>query len=285
MNLRALVKRHPLPTYYALTIVWAWTLWSGILLFLPPGALFKNPAPAAIGLMLAGGIAPSLMGILLTAGIEGRAGLRALFARLRPGRVNPAWYLALTIPFLLNAANFVILGYLRPGAPAEDIGARLVPGIALGLFAAVSEEFGWRGFALPRLQQRYNALQSGLINGLFWALWHTAGNYVALGDMGWLVIPTILLNAWILLTAYSILQTWLSNNTGGRLWWVILFHACISSSGFAVSRTDITYLDRLQSALVMALLGAAVAALIVTAAGAQRLVREASQKTLAPAHQ
>ncbi len=30
----------------------------------------------------------------------------------------------------------------------------------------------WRGFALPRLQSKHNALVSTVILGILWALWH-----------------------------------------------------------------------------------------------------------------
>ncbi len=36
----------------------------------------------------------------------------------------------------------------------------------------VGEEFGWRGFALPRLLQRFNPIVASLILGLIWGVWH-----------------------------------------------------------------------------------------------------------------
>lgn len=43
-----------------------------------------------------------------------------------------------------------------------------LPFITYGVF----EEFGWRGFALPHLQEKYNALKSTVILTCFWAFWH-----------------------------------------------------------------------------------------------------------------
>ncbi|NLN86173.1 MAG: CPBP family intramembrane metalloprotease [Syntrophomonadaceae bacterium] len=36
----------------------------------------------------------------------------------------------------------------------------------------VLEEFGWRGYALPKLQAKYSPLKSSLILGFMWAVWH-----------------------------------------------------------------------------------------------------------------
>ena len=40
------------------------------------------------------------------------------------------------------------------------------------IFGGLSEEPGWRGFALPRLQAKFSPLVSSLILGVFWAVWH-----------------------------------------------------------------------------------------------------------------
>jgi membrane protease YdiL (CAAX protease family) len=36
----------------------------------------------------------------------------------------------------------------------------------------MSEEFGWRGYVLPRFQAKWNALVSSVVLGAIWASWH-----------------------------------------------------------------------------------------------------------------
>jgi uncharacterized protein len=41
------------------------------------------------------------------------------------------------------------------------------------LVGVFGEEAGWRGYALPRLQQRLGPLRATLVLATLWALWHT----------------------------------------------------------------------------------------------------------------
>jgi membrane protease YdiL (CAAX protease family) len=85
------------------------------------------------------------------------------------------------------------------------------------------EETGWRGYALPRLQQRHRALTATLILAVFWGRWHVPTffylpTYVALGLAGVLGFGFGLLLG-------AIMLTWLYNSTGGSLFAVALWHA------------------------------------------------------------
>jgi membrane protease YdiL (CAAX protease family) len=94
--------------------------------------------------------------------------------------------------------------------------------LPLLIIGPLSEEIGWRGYALERLQTRWNALTSSLIVGLVWALWHlplfmmVGTSFHESGDpfIGFL----------IKMMASSILYTWLYNNTKQSLWSAILLH-------------------------------------------------------------
>lgn len=87
------------------------------------------------------------------------------------------------------------------------------------------EETGWRGYALPVLQQRFNKLSAAVIVTLFWALWHLPlflyrPGYTGMdlaGIMGWF---------FSLLTG-SVLLSWLYNSSGGSILVCAVFHATV----------------------------------------------------------
>jgi membrane protease YdiL (CAAX protease family) len=83
-------------------------------------------------------------------------------------------------------------------------------------FGALSEELGWRGYALDELQSRWGALTSSLVLGLIWAFWHTPAflipglaQYSAGGLLSW-EYPSFLVSVIL----GSVIHTWIYNNTG-----------------------------------------------------------------------
>jgi membrane protease YdiL (CAAX protease family) len=85
----------------------------------------------------------------------------------------------------------------------------------------LSEEFGWRGYALPELQAKWNALVSSLILGVIWAAWHIPLWFLAgssqQGTSFWIFLANLVLT--------SILYTWLVNNARGSILVAVVFHA------------------------------------------------------------
>ncbi len=60
----------------------------------PPGVMQEGISPTFIVLAMLGGIGPSLAGIVTTAIVDGKEGLRDLFARSGRWRVGIGWYAA-----------------------------------------------------------------------------------------------------------------------------------------------------------------------------------------------
>jgi len=178
-TIKAVIKNHPVPTYFALTFAISWGL--VLLVVGGPGGIPGTPEqtkkllPIVVLAMLVG---PSLAGILLTGLAYGRAGFRELLSRLIRWRVGVRWYAVaiLTTPVLAAAALLALLPtspVFIPGIVASGNKASLLlSGIVAGLSAGIFEELGWTGFAVPRLRQRYSVLTTGLIVGFLWGAWH-----------------------------------------------------------------------------------------------------------------
>jgi membrane protease YdiL (CAAX protease family) len=90
------------------------------------------------------------------------------------------------------------------------------------------EEPGWRGFALPRLQRRYGPLLGSLILGPLWALWHLPIFFIP----SWNFPPTLLNLVLYVISAisFTIVMTWVFNNTKGSLLMAILLHASFNTT-------------------------------------------------------
>lgn len=150
-------------------------------------------------------------------------GIRRLLGGWRKWRAKPAWYLAALSPFFvafLAAGTYLVLGG-TPDPPEQSLGVPLFTSFVLSLITgATGEELGWRGFLLPRLQRRCNALISSLIVGVIWALWHVP--LWLLPGYGWESIPywAFALGA----VSSSVIFTWVVNNTGGSMVMASLVH-------------------------------------------------------------
>jgi len=118
---------------------------------------------------------------------------------------------------------------LSTNTPAFNSPLELVPRIVL-LFLIVGivngEELAWRGFALPRLQAKYNALTSSLILGVLWAVFHLPLFFTVTGSSqaGWSFS-----NFLVTTVALTVLYTWMYNNTRGSVLMAYLFHAAANT--------------------------------------------------------
>lgn len=213
-TLISFVKRHPLVTFFVLAYALAWVL---IVLAASVSLVFGFLAlfgPTAAALIVAG-VA------------EGKAGVTDLLRRVVLWRVGFKWYVvAIGLPILLAVAAMGLNSALT-GAPMT---VNLEQSLGLTLFLAImviGEEIGWRGFALPRLQARYNGLVASLILGVLWAAWHLPNALLPGLDHYWRAFPAFLLYV----VGMTVLFTWLANNTRNSVLLAWIFHAAINASG------------------------------------------------------
>ena len=90
----------------------------------------------------------------------------------------------------------------------------------------LGEEPGWRGFALPRLQWRNGPLVGSLILGVLWACWHLPLFWSGVWTPP--TIPNILMFD-VMITALTIIMTWVFNHVNGSLLIMMLTHASFNT--------------------------------------------------------
>ena len=217
------VTRYPLIAFFTMAFLFSWTA------VLP---LLLNPALPVEPFQILGAFAgPTLSALIVTAALEGRKGIAVFFKRYLQWRVGLVWWLIVLFGILLSlntvATLFVGISVWREFFQSLLI---ILPTYLLTLLVGVIlgplwEEPGWRGFALPRLQEQFGPIMGTLILGTLWALWHLPGYFG-----GWMtagILPLFLSSL-----AFSIVATWIYNNTRGSILLMILLH---SSSNAAIS--------------------------------------------------
>ena len=277
MNVTSFFKRHPLWAYLIVAYVFSWALWSVLVVTTPPGAMQEGISPAFFVLAALGGIGPSLAGIVTTAIVDGKEGLRDLFARFRRWRVGIGWYaVALLITPLAALATLAVEGALgMPTATLEEMIGTLPISIIWPIFAALGEEFGWRGFYLPRLQKRHTALGSSIVVGVAWGLWHIPTQYLAFRQYGLLVVFAYVFVVHIVaITAQCTVMTWVHNNARQSLLLMILFHFGLTSTTQFLFPLNMPVMEGLRHQLIYAAFYWLAALFVIATAGPKRLVRE-----------
>jgi membrane protease YdiL (CAAX protease family) len=133
-------------------------------------------SPLAILLWLTGW-SVSIAGIAATWIAEGRGGAVRLLREAVRVRAPVQWWLfALLVPLAIPFGAAILLLLLKGEPvvlhPSALLGLVSPAVLAPFLFGPFGEEFGWRGFLLPRAAQRFGAPLACLVVGVIWAAWH-----------------------------------------------------------------------------------------------------------------
>jgi membrane protease YdiL (CAAX protease family) len=238
--IRTFIQRHPVLAFYLLVFVISW---GGLLVIAAPSGIpgpedqVNRLFPTALLILFAG---PSVSGVLMTAIVSGRRGLRDLLSRLLKWQVEARWYAVaiLFAPFLVAALLLTLslrsLDYLPGILNTADKVSLLIFGIAWGLVGGgFLEELGWTGFAVPRLRNRYGVLATALIVGLLWGVWHFLIAFWSSGTMAGEALAMFVAGFLIFyigaLPAYRVLMVWVYDRTESLLL-AMLMHASLSAS-------------------------------------------------------
>jgi membrane protease YdiL (CAAX protease family) len=238
LHLKNITVKYPLLCFYGLTFLFSWCIWfPAIVAHYKTQVTIQNPK--VLPFILLGSFGPFFASIIVSGISGGKSQILRLFKKLIIWRVHVVWY-GIAI-FSCTLINFFLSLCILPFLP--DISFRVYIADVLKAFGVtplalliklptgpLGEELGWRGFALPTLQMKLNnALKASILQGIVWAVWHT---------------PILVFSEWrshlpaliyflvyvSMLTSYSILMTWVFNNTKGSVLHAMLLHAAFNGT-------------------------------------------------------
>lgn len=195
--------------------------------------------------------APTISATILTLARKGWSDLVALYARLVRWRFGVQWYALVLI-------GIPVLGWLASqvtGADPLKQTSNPIQFIWLLFYLLITgplgEELGWRGFALPRLLERFNPFIASLILGAIWGVWHLPSFFLAGMVQARLSLPIFVLFA----PCLSILVTWAFQHAGGSVLITVLIHYMVnfSASILGVPLPAIAVVMLVAAVLVLAL--------------------------------
>ncbi|MGB2964525.1 MAG: type II CAAX endopeptidase family protein [Anaerolineales bacterium] len=258
--MKLFIKRNQIITFFVLTFIFSWFPWyAGI----APEVMTMGPSFAAF------------IVVLIIGGKDGFADLVRPFGRWRTNL--KLWAIAIFGPAVLYLAGLGVFLLMGGDAPPfimikEELNLvplYLVMVVLMPWNGPVGEEFGWRGYALPKLQNKYGPLTASLIIGSIWGIWHLPSFFNPIGVVGAITTKLGLgfIGIYMLGTiANSIFMTWLYNKTNqSALIAGIIWHAAINfwapvllSDSSLVAAREGTHLPTIAPSLYLAALAAQV---------------------------
>jgi membrane protease YdiL (CAAX protease family) len=273
------MKAHDLLAFFVLTFLITFAAWIPMALTLPQKDI-QYMSGGGYLLMLLGLWGPALAAILTTAVTRGKRGLKELLGRLLMWRVSIKWFLVAALGFpafiFLAALVYAFVTHQPVRLNWSSLSMILALPFSSLLFQGyyANEEIGWRGFALPRMLGRWNALFSSILLGILWGAWHIPYLWGIKGvSLPW-PFSTFLL----FIVSISILMTWIFYHTRGSLLIALLFHIWVNNiPGYVTAFLSIKNTNGFNALLPW--LYAAAALLVVAMYGYRTLTRrgEATQ--------
>ena len=218
--------------YFSIAFLFTWTFQIAAL-FAARNIISLPFAPKLLLLLSIFG--PFVAAFCLTFRESGRRGAFKLFRSGFDWKFDPKIYLFVAlVPLLTSLVSYLIVGGKTPNVDLFSLAASFVVYFFLG--GSFGEEFGWRGFALPRLLTESGAAAATLILGLFWAFWHLPLFF--LEGSSQFYTPFWLYLVYVVALAFQ--YTWVYLKTNGNIFACLLLHTFpnITVEVFPIEATD-----------------------------------------------
>ncbi len=179
---------------------------------------------------------PAIGALLTIRMTEGSEEVRKFLRRIMNRRFSPIWYvLAITIPFLINGfCSLAAIIYEGASVPESWINLEFSLGflVFFMFWNGFGEEIGWRGFALPLIQEKIGPLLGNLVLGMVWAVWHLPVFVIA----GSYQYGSSFVDYSIMLISWSYMMAFLVDGARGSVLVAVLYHEAHNFIAFAIRK-------------------------------------------------
>jgi membrane protease YdiL (CAAX protease family) len=213
------MKRGGLAAFFAITFGYTWGLGLAYVLFPTLTKSAIGPVSFSNPFIVSAVYSPSIAA-LIVASLAGRKSVGNLVSRLFRWRMAWYWYVGpvvfiATVGLGAQIVSALVFGTAWPLFAPAQLPSLAAAGLAAFAFdpGPLGEELGWRGFALPRMVERWNGLVAALVLGTIWGVWHLPAFFIPGMPQSEIPIWTFM----IAIVAASVVITWVVNKTGSVL--------------------------------------------------------------------
>ena len=225
MSTKSIIQqRDPLIPFFLLTFLITWGL-GAFAIFLPSqfqtlvGELTETSPVYFLAIA-----APTISATILAFAWDGWNGLKSLYARLIHWRFSFKWYVLVLIVIPVVGWIAAHITGASPLKPTDTSAEFLMLLFYLLVTGPLCEELGWRGYALPRLLNRFSPFTASLILGVIWGVWHLPSFFVSgMVQKGMSILIFILYTPCL-----SILMTWVFQYTNGSVLSAVMIHYMVN---------------------------------------------------------
>lgn len=167
--------------FFAITLLWTWSC--GILAY-----LFRDNLSLVNVFFVLGGPAPSIVGFMLVMLTYTKAAKKDFFKRMFTIQPKKIKYLIIPlVAFLSVTAICCGITMLSEAELPEMAGTKEIIFAPYMLFVwllisllsgPLNEEFGWRGYSLDKLLERFGFFGATVVLGFIWGIWHFFWSFV-----------------------------------------------------------------------------------------------------------
>jgi len=165
----------------------------------------------------------------LTLKFEGKDGLKNNLKRWLNFKLRWWWIpVILLFPIIVILAHLLNLLLFNATFPSTEVPLGALPLIFiinLLIGGSLGEEFGWRGYAKPRMEEKTNSFSANFILGIIWGFWHLP-MFFMVGLM-----PHVYMPLWLFIlhtVVNSLIIAWIQNNSEQSVVPALIIHTWLN---------------------------------------------------------